>query len=204
MKNKKELINLYVDGELNSMDAEKVEKMIAKDANLQQYFENITRLNSLLGSVYELPKSKPYNEHIATKSPSKKSTILLKLSNVNWIQTTAIAASVAAVMTINNYMFNTNNIDLSIIEKHITMTRYDALENKLSNHSASWSDKSKKVSVVVTPIKTYKTTSGDFCREYKEIINNSGEVISRNGVACRKEKGNWPNRYALDDFYNQG
>lgn len=203
MKQKKELINLYIDGELNPIDTQKVEKMIAEDVDLQQYFENLVRLNGLLGSAYELPKDQANDDYVAAIIPKQKTGLLVKFSSINWLQAMAVAASVSAVMVINNTMFS-NNIDLSIIEKHITMTRYDALENKLSNDSLSWNDEANNVSVVITPIKTFKSSNGSFCREYKEVVNNNGEITSRSGFACRKEKGNWPNRTVVSDLYNQG
>jgi surface antigen len=58
--------------------------------------------------------------------------------------------------------------------------------------------------VIVTPVKTYKTDKGAFCREYKEVINNQGDVTSRKGLACREKKNYWPNKGRVSDFYSQG
>ena len=57
MKQKKELINLYVDGELEASKISAVEEMIASDPDMQQYFQNIMRLNGMLSSAYDLPKT---------------------------------------------------------------------------------------------------------------------------------------------------
>lgn len=204
MEQQKKLINLYIDGELGTLEAQEVERMIASDSDLQQYFKNITRLNGLLNSAYELPKNKANTSHITAAIPKQKPGFLKGFSDINWMQPMALAASVAAVMVVNNYMFNTNGIDLSIIEKHITMTRYDALENKLSNESLSWNDSSDQYSVVVTPTKTYKAGNGVFCREYKEVINSNGEITSREGLACREKKNYWPSKAVVSDLFNQG
>jgi len=200
----KELINQYLDGELNKTKAQELEKMIALDKDLQLYLEKIVHLDGLLNAAYEIPKDKSNVQHIAASIPQKKAGFLNGLSAVNWIQPMAIAASVAAVMVINNFMFTAKGVDLTGIEKQIVMIRYNALENKLSNESLSWDDDTKKISVMVTPIKTYKTDKGDFCREYKEVINNQGDVISRRGLACREKKNYWPNMGRVSDFYSQG
>ena len=203
-KQKKEIINKYLDGELNKLKAQEVEKMISLDKDLQIYLEKIMRLDGLLNTAFEIPKDESNVQHITSSIPQQKTGFLNGFSGINWIQPMAIAASVAAVMVINNFMFTAKGIDLTDIEKQIVMIRYNALENKLSNESLSWNDETKQFSVIVTPIKTYKTDKGSFCREYKEVINKQGDITSREGLACREKKNYWPNKGRVSDFYSQG
>jgi len=203
-KQQKEIINKYLDGELNKLKAQEVEKMISLDKDLQIYLEKIMRLDGLLNTAFEIPKDESNVQHITSSIPQQKTRFLNGFSGVNWMQPMAIAASVAAVMVINNFMFTDKGIDLTDIEKQIVMIRYNALENKLSNESLSWNDETKKFSVIVTPVKTYKTDKGTFCRGYKEVINNQGDITSRQGLACREKKNYWPNKGRISDFYSQG
>jgi surface antigen len=204
ISSKKELINKYLDGELNKSKAQEVEKMISLDKDLQIYLESIMRLDGLLNTIFEIPKDESNTQHLTSSIPQKKIEFFKYFSAVNWIQPMAIAASVAAVMVINNFMFTVKGIDLTDIERQIVMIRYNALENKLSNESLSWNDETKKFSVIVTPVKTYKTDKGTFCREYKEVINKQGDITSRKGLACREKKNFWPNKGRVSDFYSQG
>ncbi len=112
----------------------------------------------------------------------------------------------SVALSVLNYVFNTNQVQIDplVIEKQVVMARYDALENKLTNESLSWNDYINQFSVVITPTKTYKTANGAFCREYKEVINNNGEVTSREGLACREKKDYWPNKVLVSDYYKQG
>lgn len=46
--------------------------------------------------------------------------------------------------------------------------------------------------VEVTPIRTFRNTSGDFCREYIEIWQVAGgDARGQLGVACRERQGGW-------------
>ncbi|TYC72443.1 hypothetical protein FMN63_07765 [Stappia sp. BW2] len=67
-----------------------------------------------------------------------------------------------------------------------------ALEKSISGNIRSWKNPSSGASGTVTPLKTWKNTSGDFCRSYRERIKLAdGKTISRRGVACRTGKAVW-------------
>jgi len=51
-KQQKEIINKYLDGELNKLKAQEVEKMISLDKDLQIYLEKIMRLDGLLNAAF--------------------------------------------------------------------------------------------------------------------------------------------------------
>ncbi|WP_428686483.1 RT0821/Lpp0805 family surface protein [Roseibium sp.] len=67
-----------------------------------------------------------------------------------------------------------------------------ALEKSLSGRSLRWKNPASGVSGMVTPLKTWKTVQGTYCRSYNEKIKlASGELLDRRGVACRSSEAIW-------------
>lgn len=68
----------------------------------------------------------------------------------------------------------------------------DALENSLSGQSRKWTNPSSGNGGSVTPLSTWKTAKGVYCRSYRERIRvASGQSVSRRGVACRSSDAVW-------------
>ncbi|WP_434054630.1 MAG: RT0821/Lpp0805 family surface protein [Roseibium sp.] len=67
-----------------------------------------------------------------------------------------------------------------------------ALEKSVSGQSTRWQNPESGVSGTVTPLKTWKTASGTYCRSYNEkIVLASGKSLIRQGVACRASNAIW-------------
>jgi surface antigen len=43
----------------------------------------------------------------------------------------------------------------------------------------------------VTPVRTYQSASGQYCREYQQTITVGGQMHQAYGTACRQPDGNW-------------
>ena len=43
----------------------------------------------------------------------------------------------------------------------------------------------------VTPVRTYQTSTGQYCREYTQTITIGGEKHKSYGTACRESDGSW-------------
>jgi two-component system sensor histidine kinase QseC len=80
------------------------------------------------------------------------------------------------------------------VEKRTTSVRYDALENNLSGDPLVWNDKGGHLSITVTPVRTFKTDEGVYCREYRQSVNSKGRANYNEGLACRNNSGEWPNQ----------
>jgi surface antigen len=73
-----------------------------------------------------------------------------------------------------------------------------ALEKEVSGTTVRWQNPDTGDLVTVTPIRTFKSEEGRYCREYKEVKAepDSGEDIAF-GLACRHPDGVWRVRYQL-------
>jgi surface antigen len=71
-------------------------------------------------------------------------------------------------------------------------TVQEALETARSTTSLSWSYVEGGSSGEITPLRTYRTTAGFYCREYVEVIESSADGRrSRQRTACRDSDGRW-------------
>ncbi len=70
--------------------------------------------------------------------------------------------------------------------------RQTALETSVSGHTVRWKNPESGSSGSLTPLRTWKTTKGTYCRAYREkIMLGSGERINRRGIACRSPDMIW-------------
>jgi surface antigen len=64
--------------------------------------------------------------------------------------------------------------------------RQTALEKSVSGKSVSWTGSRTGMRGSVTPLKTWKTDKGIYCRTYREKVRTAnGQAQSRTGKACR-------------------
>lgn len=69
----------------------------------------------------------------------------------------------------------------------------NALETAPSGRSVTWRNPDNEHSGAVTPVKTYQTPSGTYCREYEQIVTVDGKREKVYGTACRQPDGSWRN-----------
>jgi surface antigen len=66
-----------------------------------------------------------------------------------------------------------------------------ALESVPAGQSVAWRNPDSGNAGVVTPMRTYQTANGQYCREYTQTINVGGEKHQSYGTACRQADGTW-------------
>lgn len=66
-----------------------------------------------------------------------------------------------------------------------------ALENSRTNTSTTWRNPDSGNYGEITPVETYQTTSGQYCREYTQTVVVGGEKQQAYGTACRQPDGTW-------------
>ena len=71
-------------------------------------------------------------------------------------------------------------------------TVQEALETARSRTSLSWVFAEDGTKGEITPLRTYRTTTGYYCREYVEVVESGLEGrSSRQRTACRDDDGLW-------------
>jgi surface antigen len=66
-----------------------------------------------------------------------------------------------------------------------------ALESVPSGQSVAWHNPDSGHTGSVTPVRTYQTATGQYCREYQQTITIGGEKHQSYGTACRQPDGTW-------------
>ena len=84
------------------------------------------------------------------------------------------------------YMSMTRD-DVSIANQTIQ----NALENALSGTKLTWKSPVSGHSGSVTPINTFKSKSGFYCREYDETLTINERTERYRDTACRDSNGLW-------------
>lgn len=66
-----------------------------------------------------------------------------------------------------------------------------ALENTRTNTSTTWRNPDSGNYGSITPIETYQTSGGQYCREYVQNVTIAGQQQQAYGTACRQPDGTW-------------
>jgi len=83
-----------------------------------------------------------------------------------------------------------NRLDAADQEKaNVAAAR--ALESVPAGQSVAWRNPDSGNAGAVTPMRTYQTANGQYCREYTQTINVGGEKHQSYGTACRQADGTW-------------
>jgi surface antigen len=77
--------------------------------------------------------------------------------------------------------------DLTYYEK----TSQYALENTRTGTTSSWVSPASGNSGAITPIRTFKTDKGVFCRDFTQTITVTNQTKQAYATACRHAKGVW-------------
>jgi surface antigen len=75
--------------------------------------------------------------------------------------------------------------------KLASRTLQTALERTPDGGTRRWINKETDDSGAITPIRTYVSDSGYFCREYREELAVGAQSGSFHHTACRDEQGRW-------------
>jgi surface antigen len=66
-----------------------------------------------------------------------------------------------------------------------------ALETTPSGKSVAWTNPDNGHSGAVTPVRTYQSSAGAYCREYQQTVTVGGKQEQSYGTACRQPDGSW-------------
>lgn len=66
-----------------------------------------------------------------------------------------------------------------------------ALEHAPTQSSTPWRNPDSGNRGEITPIETYQTSAGQYCREYRQTVWIGGEKQEAYGTACRQPDGSW-------------
>ncbi len=194
-----QILMSYVDGELDEAMTRTVEAELGENAALRARVQGYRHNDSLLKAAFR--QSMLENQHPVTLPlPMLRRT---RASASRWgYLPLALAASIATLAI--GAVIGFAAID-SLVERklarHVEMnqrdlraidsTRTEALEKKVSGTEVSWNSTESGNYGIFLPVRTWRTKSGQFCRELEETTSIDGVDTTQYGIACRTNDGNW-------------
>ena len=74
---------------------------------------------------------------------------------------------------------------------YMSQALQSALESNKSGHSANWINPDNNHRGAVTPLRTFKSETGQDCRQFQRLATVAGETGLAYGTACREPDGTW-------------
>lgn len=208
-------LSAYVDGELTPDEVKRVESALDRNETLRSELEDLRAVDkltsdalaSLLAEPVPLAVATDVQERLAAKQ-SQPSTQLRGGAGVkSWqmnVAASLLAASIAAIAAFGAGWHLSNQrhqTQVANLEEQLMADREafavvvaDTLERQLSGEQVVWQNPVTGNAGTVTPVRTFRNTSGEWCREYREDVSLGGERSSRHAIACRSNDGTWDTR----------
>ena len=76
-------------------------------------------------------------------------------------------------------------------QAYAAQTYTQTLESAPTGQTTSWVNPDSGNQGTYTPVKTYQTDNGQYCREFQQTITVGGQTESAYGTACRQPDGSW-------------
>jgi surface antigen len=76
-------------------------------------------------------------------------------------------------------------------KQKMATTTQTALESEPDRSTSTWVNPNTGHSGSITPQETYRTNSGQYCREFTQTVEIGGRTEQAYGTACRQEDGSW-------------
>jgi surface antigen len=194
-----ERLMAYADGELDEAEAKVVEAALAADPALARTLAGLHEQDALLRSAI--------NPFLHGPMPARAEALLRAgppARRLGWRMPTAIAASIAGTMIAiaagwlaADYRSQEKMQAMEAERAEIFAMVSDALEKQVSGESVSWQDPETGLQAFVTPLRTFRAQSGQWCREYLRGVGENGLVEERRAVACREGEGAWRDRLEI-------
>ena len=184
----------YADGELDVPEQQRVEQALEKSPELQQQLARMCQLDTLLGAAYSDALHCHQPSLRALESVAQKSSFRLSLWQwlgqiFSWQAGVAAALLVLGVTVGGWYERQSQQTEFAMSQQQLQQAIDKALETHMSRDPLQWSNAKDGRAGSITPVRTYKSEQGQYCREFIERHNVAGQITEKRGVACRGEQG---------------
>lgn len=208
-----ETLVAYADGQLDADAARAVEQALARDPQaretLQALRDSAARLRAALDAVAAAPIPLKAVQTIDAGFAARRGDAgapaggARRRGGLPW--PVAIAASILALMIglgggqlLPDLRGGTELARLQAMEAADRAARQaalqEALERKLSGQSVAWRNPDSGRQGKITPVRTFRNSTGQWCREYTVREASDGDRVERRGIACRLSDGRWRTR----------
>ncbi len=212
----------YVDGELDAEEARAVEAAVAADPKLAQTVAALRSEVALIRAAYQEPLRAEVPERLVTAvdaafaGRSTPAGGVARTPGRVWLRHPAfgaIAASIVAVVVglVGANYFAERGVEREIArlevlrladQKMIEAAVAVALETHVSGQPARWHNPDSGSKGSIEPLRTFKISTGQWCREYAQATDLRGwqeQKVTLRAIACREAGGRWKTRLLLGE-----
>ena len=206
----RERLVAYADGELNAVERLEIEALLESDPEAREDLEALLQQRSDLTAAFATDLVEPLPERtlglfsggLVSGGPGSG------LAGLAWWKP-AIAAGLAALVFGGAAAFGVAELrtdqliaryeaERSADRAELAVMVQQALENSPSGQAVQWGGEAGQSAGEVTPLRTFQTAEGDWCREYRAKARIGLEVLARRAIACRTTSGTWETRIERD------
>lgn len=201
----------YVDGELGDHEAQRIEGAAASDPSVEEAIRTLSAGSALLRAAFAEPtRAAPPDrlrsaiDRLIAGAESRRPSSTAQRPFRWRIPAMAAAGIAVVVLSLAGGYFAAGariDSDLARIEALRLQDRQQfetalqrALEENVSGTTVEWSNPTTGSGGDVTPVRTFKSSDGQWCREYAYSAVVGDQVETRHAVACRGPAGAWETR----------
>lgn len=186
----------YIDGELDPKDCAEVEDCLARDPALREKMRGLRESTAMVRTAFNhaLYAPMPKLTAVVTAHHAQYS------ANSSWSRwAMPLAASLAALLigAAGGYYASSTKPEGALQEARLARPGEEsrleqilsnALETQVSGTRVAWQNGG---SGAIVPVRTFRTRSGQYCREFQITRLAQGAPVSEGGIACRQNDGVW-------------
>ena len=208
------LLQAYHDGEAGPAERAAAEAWLAEDPAARTLLAALAAGDALLRAAVDGPMQEPVPPALLARVEATLAGRLARLpapaagrTPRRWLPL-ALAASIALALGLPAAWFWSAAVTeerlaeraearataLALLETELQRT----LETQVSGTPLPWLDPSAGSGEVLA-VRTYKSTAGQWCREYRITAELLGQPHSERGIACRDAAGRWQRKVLLLD-----
>jgi surface antigen len=212
----------YVDGELDAAAARAVEAAVAADPKLAKTVAALRSEVALIRAAYQEPLRAEVPERLVTAvdaaftgRQAERSTPAGDAARA-WFRHPAFGAIAASIVAVVAGLAGANYFAERGVEREIARLEVlrladqemieaavaVALETHVSGQPARWHNPDSGSKGSVEPLRTFKISTGQWCREYAQATDLRGwqeRRVTLRAIACREAGGHWKTRLQLGE-----
>ena len=207
----------YIDGEVDTEESQRLEAAITAQPALVATVELLRADAATIRAAYQAPlREEPPQRLIAVfdgTTDGSSGGVPLAATLFRHPFASAIAASIVALVVglSGAYYFAERGVDREIArleairaadQEMLEAAVALALERHVSGTPVEWHNPDSGSRGAVEPVRTFKISTGQWCREYLHKVEFQGwqqRREMRRAIACRETDGRWRTRLRLDE-----
>ncbi len=206
-----ELLMRYADGDLSALECQRLQLLMDQDPTAKERVARFRTQRTMIDAAFKTPPppdldrlTRHVDEAFATRHRAAKAN----LGFGAWKMPLAASIAVGVLALGGGYYAGISQfqstVDSLLESRHqdqmmAASILSEALETHESGRTFVWAGEQSDIEVEITPLRTFRSASGKWCREYQQRTIGLANVEQRQGVACRDAEGSWQRTFERPD-----